>query len=129
MECTQRLEGGSEGEIYRFAMKKAASDGTEYFNDEAEERDLRYIIENSCMVCDRLLSKSEVRIVPPQYLQSKDKYVMQNIVAKRVMCVPCYNRITSTTREKIKEHYKSASSKLNEGLAKAFLRSFVTRQH
>ncbi len=128
MEYTQELEGEGEG-IYGFSRKKAASDGVEYFNDEAEERDLKYIVENSCMRCDRLLSKREVRVVPPQYLQSKDKYVMQNIVARRVMCVPCYNRITSSTREKIKEHYKSANSKLNENLAKVFLRGFATRQH
>lgn len=119
-----------EGEgAYKFSKKIAASDGIEYFNDEAEQKDLKYIVENSCMVCSKLLSKRDVRIVPPQYLQNKDKYVMQNFVARRVMCVPCYNRITSSTRERIKEHYKSANNQLSEGFAKAFLRNFVTRQH
>ena len=96
-----KLTGADLGGL-AFNKAKAESDGREYYIDEAEEKDLKKLIENSCMVCGRPLSRSEVKIVPPLYMQEKDKYVMEGIVSRRVMCVACYNSITSSTREKVK---------------------------
>ena len=45
------------------------------------------------MECDRLLGPRDSRIVPPKYLQERDPYVKEGMVAQRVMCMDCYNRM------------------------------------
>ncbi|MEM0086755.1 MAG: hypothetical protein QW774_01990 [Candidatus Micrarchaeaceae archaeon] len=91
---------------YEFQMRRAASDGQEYPIEEAEDKDLKYLIENSCMICNRYFRKGEVRILPSSYMQEKDSFVREGIVAKRYICADCYNKVTSTAREKEKYDYR-----------------------
>ncbi|MEM0124316.1 MAG: hypothetical protein QXF41_02115 [Candidatus Micrarchaeaceae archaeon] len=97
-------EFGGEGK-YEFQMRRAASDGQRYTIEEAESKDLKYLIENSCMVCNRPFRKGEVRILPSSYMQERDSFVREGIVARRYICADCYNNITSTAREKAKYDY------------------------
>ncbi len=85
-----------------FARKTAASDGAEYAAEVAEDKDLVYLIENTCIHCNRLMSKSEVKILPPSYIQERDQYVSGGVVKRRLMCLQCYNTLRSTTREKVR---------------------------
>ena len=85
-----------------FARKRSASDGLEYAADIAEDRDLVYLVENTCIRCSRLMEKGEIKILPPSYIQEKDRYVSSGIVKKRLMCVGCYNTLRSTSREKVR---------------------------
>jgi hypothetical protein len=99
------MQKGDEMEIVpEFARKKSASDEIEYAADVAEDKDLVYLIENTCMYCNRLMKKDEVRVLPPKYIQERDPYVSNGIVRRRMMCVGCYNIIRSTTRERVRCH-------------------------
>lgn len=96
------MKVGDELEIVpEFARKKAASDGLEYAKDIAEGKDLAYLVENTCIHCNRLLSKSEVKILPPSYIQERDPYVRSGLVKRRLMCINCYNTIRSMSKEKV----------------------------
>jgi hypothetical protein len=85
-----------------FASKISASDGAEYAAEVAEDKDLVYLIENTCIHCNRLMGKSEVKILPPSYIQERDQYVSGGVVKRRLMCLQCYNTLRSTAREKVK---------------------------
>lgn len=89
------------GSVPVFARKKSAADELEYAAEVAEDKDLVYLVENTCIHCNRLMNKSEVKILPPSYIQERDPYVSKGIVRKRLMCVDCYNAIRSSAREKI----------------------------
>jgi hypothetical protein len=94
-----------ESEIYKtpmFARKRAAADGGEYFVEEAEGKDLAYIVEHSCIHCNRLLGPQEVKILPPSYVQDRDPYVNCGLVKRRLMCVGCYNILRSSSRTRAK---------------------------
>ncbi|MGA3020489.1 MAG: hypothetical protein ABSD68_00885 [Candidatus Micrarchaeales archaeon] len=99
------MQKGDEMEIVpEFARKKSASDEIEYAVDVAEDKDLVYLIENTCMCCNRLMKKDEIRVLPPKYIQERDPYVNNNIVRRRMMCVSCYNTLRSTARERVRFH-------------------------
>ena len=76
--------------LQRFARKTAASDNLEYSVDEAEKKDLIYIIENSCMSCNKLLGGGETKVLPTKYVQDRDEFVRNGIVNRRYLCVRCY---------------------------------------
>ncbi len=85
-----------------FEKKVASSDNAEYTVDNAERRDLAYLVENSCMSCSRPLGRAEIKIVPPRYIQERDHYVRNGAVTRRLMCVACYNTLKTVTRTRIK---------------------------
>jgi hypothetical protein len=89
-------------EVPAFARKVCASDEAEYAAEVAEDKDLVYLIENTCIHCNRLLSKSEVKILPPSYIQERDRYVSDGVVKRRLMCLQCYNSLRSTTKQAVK---------------------------
>ncbi|MGC8586841.1 MAG: hypothetical protein ACP5K9_00935 [Candidatus Micrarchaeia archaeon] len=107
--------------IPEFARKRAASDGFEYTIEDAEETDLKHLIENSCMLCNRVLEKGAVKILPSSYIQEKDPYVRAGLVAKRYICAECYTKITSGTREKLRYSYRNAK----DTIARKFLKNFI----
>ena len=63
-------------------MKLAASDNVLYSVEDAERKDLAYMVENSCISCNRLLERAEVKIVPPRYVQERDEYVRRGAVSR-----------------------------------------------
>ena len=85
-----------------FAKKRAASDGKEYAACIAEGKDLAYLVENTCIHCNRLMKKGETKILPPSYVQERDLYVSNGTVKRRLMCVSCYNTIRATAKEKVR---------------------------
>lgn len=104
-----------------FARKMSASDGLEYVAEVAEDKDLVYLIENTCMNCTRLMNRSEVKILPPSYIQERDPYVSSGAVRRRLMCLHCYNTLRSNSRDKVRfDRFK------NVGKAQ-ILRSAVVR--
>ena len=108
------MESGIEESrvLPRFATKRSASDEMEYAADVAEDKDLVYLVENTCLHCNRLMKQGELKILPPSYMQERDPYVSNGVVKKRVMCVSCYNSIRSTAREKIRfDRFRSNSSR------------------
>lgn len=89
-------------EVPAFARKRCASDEVEYATEVAEDKDLVYLIENTCLYCNRLMGKNEVKILPPSYIQERDQYVSSGVVRRRLMCLPCYNNIRSASRERVR---------------------------
>jgi len=99
-------KSGCSGKIAEaIAIKRCVADDKIYDTKSAEEKDLAYIAENTCMVCGRRFRPGELKIVPPQRVQEEDIYVMNGIVPKRYICTNCYENMTSNTREKIKSDY------------------------
>ena len=117
MELGETMEGTKLG--VEFNMKVAASDGMKYLVSEAEERDLKKMIENSCMHCNKLMARDEIKVVPPQAIQEQDRYVSKGTVARRVLCTQCYEAMTSSTRERVKMKYRQIGSTLRRRLFKA----------
>jgi ferredoxin len=115
MRCREggRITIGEELEEEKlpgFARKRAASDEAEYAADVAENKDLVYLIENTCIHCNRLMSKSEVKILPPSYIQQRDPNVSAGVVKRRLMCIQCYNALSSGLRQRVKfDRYKNAN--------------------
>ena len=108
-----------EPEIVEFGKKVAASDGIKYDVSVAEEKDLRKIIENSCLKCNKILAIDEIKVVPPQMVQDQDRHVASGYVSRRVMCTPCYEKMTSSTRERVRIKYRKVGNSLRERLFKA----------
>jgi len=113
-------DGGLIG-VPEFAKKIAASDGKEYAVDEAEKKDLAYIIENTCMYCGKLMAKDEVKILPPSYIIERDPYVKAGIAKKRLMCVNCYNKIKVAAKERV----AFASENKQSGAIRAAIKRFI----
>ena len=90
--------GEGKADLRAFARKVAASDGLEYSVDEAEYKDLIYLVENTCIKCNKFLGKDDIKIVPPRYIQERDPQVRNGIVDRRVMCSSCYSSLRSLTR-------------------------------
>jgi hypothetical protein len=86
----------------RFDAKLAASNDTLYSVGDAEQKDLSYMVENSCISCNRLLKRGEVKIIPPRYIQDRDEYVRSGAVTRRLMCVQCYNALKTVTKSKVR---------------------------
>ncbi len=102
MEMGRMESRGIEEGVPAYARKVCASDEAEYAAEVAEDKDLVYLIENTCIHCNRLMSKSEVKILPPSYIQEHDQYVGAGVVKRRLMCLQCYNTLRSTARERVK---------------------------
>jgi len=99
-------KSGRSGKIAEaIASKRCVADDKIYDTKSAEEKDLAYIAENTCMVCGRRFRPGELKIVPSQSVQEEDIYVMHGIVPRRYICTDCYESMTSNTREKIKSDY------------------------
>ena len=94
------IEGREMEEVPAFARKTAASDEAEYAAEVAEDKDLVYLIENTCIHCNKLMNKSEVKILPPSYIQERDQYVSGGVVKRRLMCLQCYNELRSMTKQR-----------------------------
>ncbi|MCL5239135.1 MAG: hypothetical protein M1286_01520 [Candidatus Marsarchaeota archaeon] len=84
------------------ARQKTAGDEARYATEVAGDKDLVYLIENTCLHCNRLMNKAEVKILPPSYIQDRDQYVNNGVVKRRLMCLHCYNELRSTAREKVR---------------------------
>ncbi len=95
----------------RFDTKFAASEDKEYSVEKAESVDLKYLVENSCISCNRHLGAYEIKIVPPRYIQERDNYVRKGAVARRLMCVKCYNVLKNVTRTRIRLRDSARSRK------------------
>lgn len=118
---TQERVGGIYGDTVgvEYNMKVAASDGRKYLVSEAEEKDLKRLIESSCMHCSKALARDEIKVVPPQSIQEQDHYVSKGIVSRRVMCTGCYEKMTSSTRERVRMHYRQLGNTLRQRLFKS----------
>jgi hypothetical protein len=106
-----------------FATKTAASDNIRYTVDEAERRDLIYIIENSCIACNKPFKSNEVKIVPTRYVQERDEYVRSGVVNRRYICAGCYNTMKYSTITKVRNRpYQSiAKSPIIRSILKGML--------
>lgn len=102
-----------------FNMKISASDGRRYLVSEAEEKDLRKLIEGSCMHCNKVLARDEIKVVPPQSIQEQDSYVSAGMVSRRVLCTSCYERMTSSTRERVRARYRQLGNSLRQRFLKS----------
>jgi hypothetical protein len=109
-----------------FDTKVAASDNATYSVEEAERRDLTYLVKNSCISCNRLLKASEIKIVPPRYVQERDQYVRCGAVDKRLMCVNCYNAFKTATKTRIR--YRDTSSARKSFLLKSVINNILLKQ-
>lgn len=98
-------ENGGGVMLEAFAKKCSASDNREYSVEEAESRDFIYLLENSCLECNRAFSGNETKIIPPSYIQERDVYVRTGIVYKRYMCIACYNTVRSPQKLRVKIKY------------------------
>ena len=95
-----RLDSGVLGVLEEGAT---LGSGGEYKLDRAEARDLAYLVENSCISCDRVLPKYTVRIVPPRYVQERDEYVRSGFAAKRLLCTECYGTMSKSHRSRMRQ--------------------------
>ncbi|MGI0141849.1 MAG: hypothetical protein ACREBF_04355 [Candidatus Micrarchaeales archaeon] len=102
-----------------FNMKISASDGIKTTVSEAEERDLKKMIESSCMHCNKLIGRGEVKVVPPQTIQEQDRYVASGEVQRRVLCTQCYEKMTSSARERVRQRYRQMGASLRSRLFRA----------
>lgn len=91
-----------EKEKVALARADGAAEVAGYAIGVAEDKDLAYLIENTCLHCNKLMDKSEVKILPPSYIQERDQYVSRGVVKRRMMCLRCYNMLRSTAREKVR---------------------------
>ncbi|MDE1767847.1 MAG: hypothetical protein KGH64_02225 [Candidatus Micrarchaeota archaeon] len=107
-------KGMGDAGLKAFEKKVAGSDNCEYTVENAERKDLVYLVENSCLSCNKLMGKSEVKVIPPRYIQERDYYVSSGAVSKRLMCVSCYNALKTVTRTKVKiRHGQSLTTRRN----------------
>jgi len=69
-------------------------DGLSYCKDCLQEAEQVFVAENSCMACDKLMQKTELRACPPERIQQRDEMVRTGKVAKRYVCRPCFEMMT-----------------------------------
>jgi len=119
-------KSGCSGKIAEaIASKRCAADDKIYDTKSAEEKDLAYIAENTCMVCGRRFRPGELKIVPPQRVQEEDIYVMNGIVPKRYICTNCYENMTSNTREKIKSEYIAKTDETENRIIRTLVKGML----
>lgn len=95
--------------------------GQGYEADEAEQADLRYLIENSCIACDKILPRYSVRILPPSYVQERDEHVRSGFVRRRLMCVECYNSMRKMHKLRLRSHPLAKQNAVTKDLVMQFL--------
>lgn len=110
-----------------FEKKVAGSDNAEYTVDNAERKDLAYLVENSCISCSRLLKRDEVKIIPPRYIQERDHYVRNGAVTRRLMCVACYNTLKSVIRTRIKIRHDESNATKRSFLRRTVINNLLLR--
>lgn len=108
-----------------FDAKVAVSDNMEHGVDESERRDLAYLVRNSCMSCNRLMGKSEIKVVPPSYIQERDRYVRSGSVDRRLMCVKCYNTLRVVTRSR--RRYRDTAVSRKSFLMKSVINNLLLK--
>jgi len=119
-------KSGRSGKIAEaIASTRCVADDKIYDTKSAEEKDLAYIAENTCMVCGRRFRPGELKIVPPQSVQEEDIYVMNGIVPRRYICTDCYENMTSNTREKIKSEYIARTDETENKLIRTLVRGML----
>ncbi len=117
MERRGRALGG-EGGGKRGGVAAAAPAGAV---DEAEGESLRYLVENSCITCDKLLPRYTVRILVPAYMQERDASVRGGIARRRLMCVDCYNSMRVAHRQRMVRNPMAQRRPLLKELVASFL--------
>ena len=120
--------GEREGcsDVGLFDTKVAASDNVQRSVEDAERKDLAHLVENSCISCNRLLNKNEIKVVPPRYIQERDQYVKSGAVNRRLMCVNCYNALKTVTTGKIK--YRDTAAARKGFLVKSIINNILLKQ-
>ncbi len=85
-------------------MKSVEKEETGGFRETAGQGEGRgefaRMVESTCMYCNRLMERGEIRVLPPSYIQDRDQYVRRGIVRRRLMCLKCYNTIRGMAKEK-----------------------------
>lgn len=69
--------------------------------EEAKPEDLAVLLETCCMHCNRPIAKDEVRVLPPNYIQQQDPYVVNGTIRRRHMCVECYAELRSSAKHRM----------------------------
>lgn len=108
-----------------FDRKLAESDRVEYSVEEAESKDLKHLVENSCISCNRLLKSGEIKVVPPRYIQERDQYVRSGAVDRRLMCVLCYNALKTVTQNRAK--YKDTATARKSFLVRSVINNLLLK--
>ncbi len=99
-----------------------ATKSTGYEVDEIEAESLKYLVENSCISCDKVLPRYSVRILPPAYMQERDEHVKKGLVSRRLMCVDCYNSMRKAHRHRLRSNpLAQRSTPLVKDVVMAFL--------
>jgi hypothetical protein len=120
-------KGVGELGLRSFEKKRAGSDDLEYAVDSAERRDLAYLVENSCISCNRPIMQGEVKIVPPRYVQERDHYVRNGAVRRRLMCVACYDTFKTVTRTRIRIRNSESRATKRDFLVKTVINNLLLR--
>ena len=109
-----------------FDQKMSASDGLVRDVADAERQDLAHIVENSCMSCNKLLGNREIKVVPPRYVQERDRYVKSGAVLRRIMCVDCYNIMKTVTKSRIR--YRDTAAARRKFLIRSVINNILLKQ-
>jgi predicted PP-loop superfamily ATPase len=121
-----RVESGDCAGAGLFDTKVTASDNILRNVGEAEMADLAHLVENSCMSCNRLLNRSEIKVVPPRYVQERDQYVKAGAVNRRLMCINCYNALRKVTRTRVR--YRDTAVARKGFFVKSIINNVLLRQ-
>ena len=111
-------------EVFSFSTKRAESDGLSYCVKCAERADSKYIAENTCSVCTRLLSKGEARFLLASRLYSEERLPM----AERMVCSGCYSKVATSTRSRME--FASKARRIRESIRKSLVkRMFAAKSY
>ncbi len=109
-----------------FDQKVTASDGLVRGVADSERQDLTHLVENSCMSCNKLLGRREIKVVPPRYVQERDQYVKSGAVLRRIMCVECYNTLKTVTKSRIR--YRDTAVSRRKFLIRSIINNILLKQ-
>ncbi len=113
-------------EEYALARRVANSSGDDgYATKEAEDKDLAYIVGNSCISCNKPFLGEAVRVMPPRYIQERDYYVIRGVVPRRYMCLHCYGEIKSKARERFRNNLNNRARR--KAVLKHVMQSIMLR--
>lgn len=121
-------DGNSKGvaRTTMFNTKTAESDGSLYSVGDAERKDLAYMVEHSCISCNRAMRSSEVKVVPPRYIQERDEYVRNGLIGRRLMCVECYNALKTVTKSR--SRYRVTQSARKGFIVKSIINNILLKE-
>lgn len=115
----ERGELRREGGVTR--RKPAVAPEAAYETDEEEAESLKYLVENSCISCDKILPRYSIRILPPAYVQERDEHVRSGLASRRLMCIDCYNTMRVVHRQRLRKNPMAQKSSLIESMVADFL--------